>query len=165
MSSEAKIRIFPDPILRTPCQVVRDFGTVELTRLISDLHRIMKKQTHGIGLAAPQIGSGLQVALVDVTERDPKGQKLCLINPLIREFWEETTSREGCMSIPDYRGDIKRYKRILVEWHNEKGRKLQKISEGIEAICIQHEVDHLSGLLFIDRVASLKRDLLPRKIH
>ena len=163
MSFEAKIRIFPDPILRKQCQIVRDFKSPGLKQLNADLEKVMKRQKHGIGIAAPQIGSILRVALVDVSARDPKAKRLCLINPVIREFSEETASREGCMSVPDYRGDIKRYNRIFVEWQNENGQKCSKTSEGIEAICIQHEVDHLNGMLFIDHVSSLKRDLIPRK--
>ena len=163
MSCDHALRIFPDPVLRTTCHPVQDFKSHSLSLLVRDLEKVLHQQPHGIGIAAPQIGTPLRVAIVDVSGRDPKAKKWILINPKIREFREEIFSREGCMSIPDYRGDIKRYKQVWVEWQDFSGRKLSRQVTGIEAICAQHEIDHLDGRLFIDHVASLKRDLIPRK--
>ena len=122
----------------------------------------MKAQRHGIGIAAPQIGVSKQVALVDVSPRIPEAQEIILINPKVLETRGKKSSREGCMSIPDYTGRIKRYNWVHVSWQNERGEYRQKVAEGIEAVCIQHEIDHLNGQLFIDRIVSLQRDLIRR---
>jgi peptide deformylase len=157
------IRIFPDPVLRKPAEPVTDFGkkTVELAQ---KMHQIMKSQTHGIGIAAPQIGVSRRMAIVDVSSRMPGAKKLVLINPEILDAKDEQPSREGCMSVPDYTGLLRRYFWIKFKWQDETGAVQQKISTGIEAVCIQHEIDHLSGMLFIDRVGSLKKDLIPRRL-
>lgn len=155
------IRLFPDPVLRKACEPVRHFDQ-NLQNLIKDLTQTMKRQPHGIGIAAPQIGIAKQVALVDVSARVPGAQLRVLINPKVLELREEKASREGCMSVPDYMANLKRYERIHLAWQDEKGVHQEDIFTGIEAVCIQHEVDHLNGILFIDRVASLKRDMIPR---
>lgn len=122
----------------------------------------MRAQPSGIGIAAPQIGISKRIALVDVSPRDPRSTLLVLINPEIRERYEEGSSREGCMSLPDYTAQLKRYHRIIVTWQDFLGRRHEKETTGIEAVCIQHEVDHLNGILFLDRVTSLKSDMIPR---
>lgn len=123
----------------------------------------MKSQKHGIGIAAPQIGVSKQVAVVDVSARTKtKYKPLYLINPEIIALEDELVSREGCMSIPDYMANISRYNRVTLKWQNLVGEVLTDTFEGIEARCIQHEVDHLAGRLFLDRVACLKTDMLPR---
>lgn len=155
------IRFFPDSVLRKSCEPVRDFGRT-LQNLIKDLSDTMKSQPHGIGIAAPQIGIAKQVALVDVSSRVPGAQRLVLVNPQIVDLKDESASREGCMSLPDYRANLKRYRSLRLLWQDERGEHHERKFQDIEAICIQHEVDHLKGVLFIDRVASLKRDLIPR---
>ena len=152
---------FPDPILRKPCEPVRQFGAA-LEALISDLAQTMKGQSHGIGIAAPQIGVAKQVAIVDVSARVPEAQRLILVNPKVLELTNERVNREGCMSLPDYTANLKRYDSVRLRWQDEKGEAHEGTFHGIEAICIQHEVDHLNGVLFIDRVISLKRDMIPR---
>ena len=122
----------------------------------------MRAQPHGIGIAAPQIGISKQIALVDVSARVGSAKRLVLINPVILEMREGGISREGCMSLPDYTAQIKRYHWIHLRWQNETGKTQEKTCRAIEAICVQHEADHLNGILFIDRVTSLKRDLIPR---
>lgn len=159
--SRFSIRLFPDPVLRKPAETVRVFDR-ELQDMIREMDKAMRAQPHGIGIAAPQVGICRKIALVDVSARVVGADRLVLINPVILAFEEETASREGCMSLPDYTGLLKRYKRIKTRWQDETGRFHEKESDGIEAICIQHEVDHLSGMLFMDRIVSLKRDLIPR---
>ncbi len=156
------VRFFPDPILRRKCLPITDFKTQSLSKLIMRMGTIMRSQRHGIGIAAPQIGVDKQVALVDVSSRQKDAKRLILVNPVILEASIEKPSREGCMSLPDYTAQIKRYEKINLRWQDETGRFLEQAFEGIEAVCIQHEVDHLQGILFIDRVISLKRDLIPR---
>ena len=133
-----------------------------LLKLVALLVRVMKSQPHGIGIAAPQIGIAKAVAIVDVSKRDAKAKRLILVNPVILEKKEPETRKEGCMSFPDYAAFLTRHRWVRLRWQNERGEFLEKICTGIEAICVEHEVDHLSGVLFIDHVACLKTDLLPR---
>lgn len=153
------LRHFPDTVLRKPCEPIIRFDKA-LDSLIKDLLAAMKDQPHGIGIAAPQIGVSKQAAIVDVSARVPEARRLILVNPEILELKEVKASREGCMSLPDYTANLKRYDSVLLRWFDEKGNSHERSFQGIEAICIQHEVDHLNGVLFIDRVASLKRDMI-----
>lgn len=156
-----RIRLFPEPILRRSALFVREFDQ-NLRTILQKLHATMKAQPAGIGIAAPQVGISKRIAIVDVSSREPSGTLLHLVNPEILVCEEEISSREGCMSLPEYTATIKRFNKIKVRWQDEGGRYQEKWSTGIEARCIQHEVDHLNGLLFIDKVASLKTDVLPR---
>ena len=159
--SSPQIRLFPDPVLRKKCDQIDHFGN-SLEALIRDLIKTMKSQPHGIGIAAPQIGITQQVAVVDVSPRVPGSKILILVNPQVLEVRGEKMSREGCMSLPDYTGNIKRYDFVRLRWQDENGEFHSKEFNGIEAVCIQHEVDHLNGVIFMDRVISLKRDMIPR---
>lgn len=122
----------------------------------------MKSQPHGIGIAAPQIGISKSIAIVDVSKRDSNCKRLVLINPVILERREPEARKEGCMSLPHYTAYLKRHRWIHFQWMDEKGMTHKKISTGIEAICVEHEVDHLNGVLFIDHVSCLKTDMVPR---
>ncbi len=157
----SSIRTFPDPILRKKTQSVTIFDR-SLLELVASLVRVMKSQPHGIGIAAPQIGVAKSLAIVDVSKRDPKAKRLILVNPVILEKKEPETRKEGCMSFPDYTAFLKRHRWVRLRWQNERGELNEKISTGIEAICVEHEVDHLNGILFIDHVTCLKTDLFPR---
>ena len=155
------IRTFPDPILRKKTQAVKTFDRT-LLRLVAALVRTMKSQPHGIGIAAPQIGISRSVAIVDVSNRESETQRLILVNPVILEKREPETRKEGCMSFPDYTAFLKRHRWVRFSWQDERGEYHEKTSVGIEAICVEHEVDHLNGMLFIDHVTCLKTDLFPR---
>ncbi len=159
------IRLFPDPVLRKRSKPVdsKSQKTQETQGFIKDLTETLYKQPGGIGIAAPQVGEAQRVIVVDVSPRDPSKRREVMINPRILRQEGEVLSREGCMSLPDYTANIKRFARVLVQWLDQKGVRQQRWAEGIEAICLQHEVDHLNGVLFIDRVASLKTDVFPRK--
>ena len=161
----ALLRTFPDPILRKKTQAVTTFDR-SLLKLVATLVRVMKSQPHGIGIAAPQIGVSKAVAVVDVSKREPDAERLILVNPVILEKKKPEARKEGCMSLPDYTAFLKRHRWVRFRWQNERGDFREKISTGIEAICVEHEVDHLSGILFIDHVTCLKTDLFPRSsIH
>ena len=125
--------------------------------------RVMKKQPHGIGIAAPQIGVSKAVAVVDVSKRESGAKRLVLVNPVILERRDPEGRKEGCMSLPHYTAFLKRHRWIRFKWQDEYGEHHEKVSTGIEAVCVEHEVDHLSGVLFIDHVSCLKSDLIPRK--
>ena len=155
------LRTFPDPILRKKTQTVAVFDRT-LLKLVATLVRVMKSQPYGIGIAAPQIGVAKAVAIVDVSKRDPKTKRLVLINPVILEKKDPEIRKEGCMSFPDYTAFLRRHRWVRFRWQNERGEFHEKISVGIEAICVEHEVDHLEGVLFIDHVTCLKTDLFPR---
>ena len=155
------IRFFPDPVLRAKNQTVTEFDE-SLAAILKKMDAAMRAQTSGIGIAAPQVGISKRIALVDVSSRVAGAKRLVLINPEILEMRDERASREGCMSLPDYTANLKRYDWIRAVWQDETGRSNEALFTGIEAICFQHEVDHLDGILFIDRVTMLKQDLIPR---
>lgn len=156
------LRTFPDPVLRKKANYVARFDR-GLLKLVATLVRTMKVQKHGIGIAAPQIGVLQAVAVVDIRSRDPMAHRLVLVNPVILEKRDPETRKEGCMSLPDYTAFLKRHRWVRFRWQDERGMFHEKISTGIEAVCVEHEVDHLSGVLFIDHVLCLKTDLFPRR--
>jgi len=156
------IRLFPDLILRKHSQFVGSINR-EIRRFLNDLIETLYAQPSGIGIAASQVGEAARIIVVDVSPRDPSKKRHILINPVILKTSGEVLSREGCMSLPDYTANVKRAEKAYVEWLDESGRRHRKWATGIESICLQHEVDHLNGILFIDRVGSLKTDVFPRE--
>ena len=160
--SASKIHLFPDPILRKKSETIKQFGAV-LRPTLKNLAQAMDGKPHAIGIAAPQIGIPRRIAIVDVSARVPGAGRILLINPEILDAREERLSREGCMSLPDYTAHLKRNHWVRFAWQDENGVWQEKISTGIEAVCVQHELDHLNGVLFIDRVVSLKTDMFPRR--
>ncbi|MBY8875275.1 peptide deformylase [Micromonospora sp. PLK6-60] len=140
------IRLFGDPVLRTPADPVVDFD-VELRKLVADLTDTMREQS-GAGLAAPQLGVGLRVFTFDVD--DVLGH---LVNPVL-EFpdEEEQDGPEGCLSIPGLYFDTKRRQNVIAKGFNSYGDPLQIVGTGLMARCVQHETDHLDGVLFVDRL-------------
>jgi len=163
MSAIQPIVLFPDSRLRQKAQKIASFGP-NLRGLVDRMVQIMNQQKHGIGLAAPQIGILRQIAVVDVSARVSGAKLHILVNPVVLESKNEVLSHEGCMSLPEYTAPLKRHNRIKVEYWNENGQRMRKWTEGIEAICMQHEIDHLNGILFLDRVVSLKTDMIPRHL-
>lgn len=162
MARTYPIRLFPDPVLRKPSRP-SNWRDPEIQSFIGDLTATLYAQPGGIGIAAPQVGVSEQIIIVDVSTKNPEGRRLVMINPTILRLEGEILSREGCMSLPDYTANVKRGRRILIEWTDERGQNHRKTAEGIEAICLQHELDHLAGHLFIDRVTSLKTEIYTRK--
>jgi peptide deformylase len=145
------IRLFGDPVLRTPAEPVVDFDA-ELRKLVADLTDTMREQ-EGAGLAAPQIGVGLRVFTFDVD-----GVLGHLINPVL-EFpdEEEQDGQEGCLSIPGLYFDTKRRMNAIAKGFNEYGDPVQIVGTGMMARCVQHETDHLDGVLFLDRLDASRR--------
>lgn len=156
-----KIRVFPDACLRQKSQKVLRFDE-NLRKLANALRAVMQAQKMGIGIAAPQIGVLQRVVIVDVRSRIPAAQEHLLINPEILSGAGETLSHEGCMSLPEYTGYLKRNTRVHVRFQTLEGQTREFTAEGIEAVCLQHELDHLEGKLFFDHVLALKTDMLPR---
>jgi peptide deformylase len=146
-----EIKKYPDPILRKKCQEVREVNE-EIKKLIDDMVETMKKND-GVGLAAPQVGVSKRVIIVE-TERGPEG----FINPKILKKTKETEiDWEGCLSVPGVFLKIKRWKGIEVEVLNREGEKVQVKAVGLVARIFQDEIDHLDGILIIDRVNRLER--------
>jgi len=162
-----EILLYPDPLLKKVCEAVETFDE-SAEQLLDDLVDTMVDAGHSVGVAAPQIGELRRAVVVDVSKSKlGKKQKnhglICMVNPEIIEREGETVVREGCMSVPDYTGNVTRAERIVVQFLNRAGQLQVIRSEEFEAIAIQHELDHLDGKLFLDRVSSLKTDLFRRK--
>lgn len=158
---------FPDPLLKEKSAPVERV-TPELSAVIDDLLDTMRASPAGVGISAPQIGVLKRVVAVDVSVSKRGAQTenhglLVLVNPEILAKGGRQIVREGCMSIPDYTANIERAQWVLVDALDREGKQVILESVGYEAVAIQHEVDHLDGILFLDRVASLKTDLFRRK--
>ncbi len=161
-----EIRLYPDPILKQVCAPVEELDA-DVDSLVQDLIDTMVAAGHSVGVAAPQIGACRRVVVVDVSAskmgKDNNHGLLVLINPEIIRREGSRVMREGCMSVPDYTGNVTRAESIVVQYLDRDGREKVITSSGFEAIAIQHELDHLDGLLFLDRVSSLKTDIFRRK--
>lgn len=153
--TKLKLVYYPEDLLREKTTPVVDFNE-ELHRLIDDMFETMEAES-GLGLAAPQVGSNLRLTVMDVTE--DRSKPLEFINPVIIEKTNKIDSEEGCLSIPGFRDVIKRAETIVVKAQNRNGEEFQLQADGLLARCIQHEVDHLDGVLFIDHLSRLKRQL------
>jgi peptide deformylase len=129
----------------------------EIRRFIADLFETMDA-AEGVGLAANQVGVALRVAVVDA-----EGERFAMVNPVIIEEEGRVTAEEGCLSIPDYFGDVTRAERVVLEALDAAGAPYRMEATGLRARAIQHEVDHLDGVLFTDRLTALKRSLLLAK--
>ena len=157
---------FPHPLLKKMCRPV-DRVDEEIEGLVSDLIDTMQEGPGSVGIAAPQIGVSLRVCVVDVSRskngRDNSHGLLVLINPEIFHAEGAATMREGCMSVPDYTGDVERPSTVHLRYVDERGEQRALETSGFEAVAIQHELDHLDGILFLDRISSLKTGLFRRK--
>ncbi len=154
---------FPDPRLRRvsePVAVVND----EIRRLAEDMLETMYDEP-GIGLAAPQVGHAIRLVVVDTdwTEEDTDRKPTVLINPVLRTSSGHLTWSEGCLSVPDFTCDVERAERVELYASGLGGEPIVEAVEGLRAVCFQHELDHLDGVLFIDRLSLLKRNLYLQK--
>jgi peptide deformylase len=163
-----EILLFPDETLKKPCQEVRDMDASVLG-LLTDLTDTLYASP-GVGLAAPQIHILLRAVVVDVTRPPPGGRPaqkghglIALANPRILRAEGEQIFREGCLSIPEFLANVKRAAWIQVEGLDRRGEKVRLETDGFEAVALQHEIDHLDGVLFLDRVTNVKTDLFRRK--
>lgn len=161
------ILVYPDPRLKQAATPVAA-GDPTVCALVRDLVDTMRAAGHSVGVAAPQIGDLRRVLVVDVSASKLGQQQhnhglLEMINPAIMERSGSRVFREGCMSVPEYTGNVTRAEHIVIEFTDTHGRLRVIESSGFEAVAIQHELDHLDGLLFLDRVSSLKTDVFRRK--
>lgn len=155
---------YGDPVLETPAAPVTQFGSAELKQLINDMFETMYAN-RGIGLAAPQIALSQRLTVIDVSAGEDESQKLVLINPEIVAKEGAQIGEEGCLSIPGFREDVKRFKKVIVRAQNVEGETFEVTGEDLLARAMQHEIDHLNGVLFLSHLSMLKRDLIKRKIR
>ncbi len=159
---------YPDKRLKIVSKPVEDFGK-EFKEFVDKLVYTMYNSPAGVGLASPQVNKHIRTIVVDVSNYKHKKNKLnhgllILSNPKIIAYDGEIIIREGCLSVPDYTGNVKRHYWIKVEAQDINGNTIEFDTEGFEAVAIQHELDHLDGKLFIDRVVSPK-DIFRRKVY
>ena len=154
------ILLFPDPKLRTVARPVAEFNA-RLKKLVSDMFETMY-EAPGIGLAATQVDQHIRLLVMDVSEH--RNQPICLINPVILEADGDEESDEGCLSVPGFYESVVRAEHIRVKAQDTDGQFIEFDSEGIEGVCIQHEMDHLEGKLFVDYISTLKRDRIRKKL-
>ena len=157
-----KIITQPNPILRKKSAEIslEVIKSRELKSLISSMAKIMLK-TDGVGLAAPQVGKNIRLAVIN-----SKDGIFCLINPkFVKKSWARELAQEGCLSIPGVFGKVKRHKKISLIYYNQNGEKIKLTAEGMMARVIQHEIDHLNGILFIDKAIEIENPKSQNKIN
>lgn len=151
---------YPDPRLRKLAEPVTEFGSA-LHKLADDMFETMYDE-QGIGLAATQVDVHKRLVVIDL--QDNHHEPLVLVNPEIVERHGETISEEGCLSVPEYRADVPRAERIRVRAQNLDGEAFELDADGLLAICIQHELDHLRGILFVDHLSRLKQERYRKRL-
>jgi peptide deformylase len=152
---------FPDPRLR---QIAKPVAEVDekIRAIVDNLFETMYSAP-GIGLAAVQVNILKRIIVIDISE--DKKQPLCLINPEILESWGEEKMEEGCLSVPGIYEKVKRAESIKVRFLDQKGKTIEKEISGLLAVCIQHEMDHLEGKLFVDYLSEMKRNRIRKKLE
>jgi peptide deformylase len=155
---------YGDPVLEKQAETVTEFDTPELNEFLADMFESMYA-AKGVGLAAPQIGVSQRIAVIDCSTGEDPEQKLVLINPEIIAIEGKQKGEEGCLSIPGFREEVVRGKRVTVRAQDAKGNTYEKTGEDLLARAFLHETDHLNGKLYITHVSALKRDLIRRKVR
>ena len=161
-----EILTHPDPVLKRIAEPVEAFDA-ELREFVRDLEATMDAGPAAVGIAAPQVGRSRRIVIVDASGRKKTENhgRLYLINPEISEWDGMVVGREGCLSVPDYTGNVIRAEAIALKAFDPEGRPLEFRMTGFEARVVQHEMDHLDGVLFIDRLVSRRADLFQRKTY
>lgn len=154
---------YPEPVLSKRGAPVTEFGP-ELAQFVEEMWASMYA-AHGIGLAAPQIGVSKRITVIDVSFKERPEEKLVLINPEIIEREGKQFEEEGCLSLPEIREKVQRAAWVKVRAQDVNGKFFEAEGEELLARAMQHEIDHLDGVLFIDRLSALKRDLVKRRIR
>ncbi len=161
--NELRIHTYPDSFLKQTAKPVENIDG-KLQDIIDRMAQTMY-EAPGVGLASIQVGVEKSILVYDIGPRDEKRELHVLINPkIISSEGEILSEDEGCLSVPDYRADVKRAESILLEGVDRDGNPLRFDAEGLLAIVLQHEIDHLNGTLFIDRISKLKRELYKKRI-
>ncbi len=155
-----EIKTYPEEVLKKKALPVRDVNDVQ--RLIDDMVETMYAAP-GIGLAAPQVGVSLRVIVIDVSGREAEHPLIALINPEIVDADGLVDSEEGCLSIPQYSSVVTRAEHVVVRGLNRVGRSVQIEADGLLARALQHEIDHLNGVLFVDRLSPSKKEFFKKR--
>ena len=157
------ILLVPDPMLRAKCRTVGPQDTNAVRALLPRMFATMY-EAPGIGLAAPQVGEKLRFIVVDVQPNETK-QPIALINPeIVARSTELATREEGCLSLPGQYAEIIRPARVKVRYLDETGARKEIEADGLLSACLQHEIDHLDGVLFVDHLSALKRNMILRRL-
>jgi peptide deformylase len=157
-----KILTYPATELKHPAHAVQNIDA-QIDQLVTDLVESMYAAP-GLGLAAPQVGSAERVIVLDVDHENPGKRLIKLINPVVVEREGSVVWEEGCLSVVDYTAEVTRAKRVLVKGWAPDEKEIEIEGEDLLAVALQHEIDHLDGKLFIDRISRLKRDLYKRRV-
>ncbi|MCP4272059.1 MAG: peptide deformylase [Gammaproteobacteria bacterium] len=152
---------YPHPGLREKALPVSQFDKA-ITKLAEDMLETMY-QAPGIGLAATQVNHAIQLLVIDTSET--KNEPLVIINPEITEYSDEVINEEGCLSFPDIYANIPRFEQVTINYKDIDGKDQQLKADGLLAICIQHEMDHLQGKVFVDYLSSLKRNRIRKQLE
>ncbi|MBI5968879.1 MAG: peptide deformylase [Deltaproteobacteria bacterium] len=154
---------YPNPILKKKTQPIERIDQT-IRELAQDMAETMYA-VPGVGLAAPQVGRPIRLAVLDVTPADQPKNLVVLVNPVVVETEGECSWEEGCLSVPEYAEEVKRKKRVIVRCQNLAGENVEIVGEELLSIVLQHEIDHLDGILFLDRLSKLKRDLFKKRLQ
>lgn len=158
-----KIYQYPEPVLRKETETVTVFDD-KLAQLVADMGETMY-DAPGIGLAAPQVGKSLKLIVVDTTKGpDDEKKFMAMINPEIIEHEGKQIDEEGCLSLPELTANVNRFQKITVSYQDLEGKPQQLTTEDRSAVVLQHEIDHINGILFLDHLSSLKRSLYKKKV-
>ncbi len=158
-----QIILAPDPMLKSRARPVRAVDD-DVRGLMDDMVETMRAN-NGIGLAAPQLGVLERVVVVECAPRGTDSQPLRMANPeLVAVSPERVVSEEGCLSLPGHVGEVERARAVTVRYIDETGTQRSLDAEGLEAICVQHELDHLDGILFVDHLSPLRRNMILKKM-
>ncbi len=154
---------FPDPRLKRVSEPIGEV-TDELRELARDMCEVMYDEP-GIGLAAPQVSAAVRLIVVDIDWSSEGGERnpIVVVNPVINDAEGTITWEEGCLSVPDFTADVVRSERVTLHGTDLDGNELRIEAEGLKAVCFQHEIDHLDGTLFIDRISRLKRGIYVKR--
>ena len=156
-----KIYVYPHKILSTKSRPVKEIDG-KLQGFIDDMIELMYK-AKGVGLAANQVGEAIRLFVMDVSQEEEVKNPIVVINPVITATEGNVTDEEGCLSVPNYSAKVTRAKRVEVKGYDRKGRELRLEGEGLLAKCLQHEIDHLNGICFVDRLSPLKKAIFRKK--
>ncbi len=157
-----KILTYPSPVLAQKAAPVEEI-TPELRQLAQDMAETMYEK-RGIGLAAPQIGECCRLIAVDISGPEERKELMFLVNPEVVSKTGEVLEEEGCLSVANFRSKVKRAESVVVKAKDLDGKDVEIPADGLLAICLQHEIDHLDGVLFIDHVSRLKRAMYDNKV-
>ena len=160
--SRLKIVHYPDPVLLKVGKPIEQFGD-EFRSVVDEMYKVMEK-AGGVGLAAPQVGISKRFFVMDVPEDEGGRQRHAIVNPTVLRVEGEQVGDEGCLSFPGLYQKVKRDMRVIVSGQDETGEDIELDLTGLAARCVLHETDHCDGIVFLDRMTPLKRELAKRKI-